>query len=314
MTTIQTNPQTRMSLAAITKGPVRAPSRIVIYGTEGIGKSTWASHAASVIWLPVEEGANALDVQRFPKVTTWGDLVTAIDTLTNDEHSFKTLVIDTLDALEPIVWARTVATRLNGDKRVNSIEDYGFAKGYIYALDYWGEVLQRLDTLRDKRGLDIILVAHAALVTIKSPDTEDWQRYDLKLHQKASAKVREWADHCLFATNQLGMSKLNQRMKVTSMGERVLHTVSAAGWAAKTRSNAPAELPLSYEAWVEATATPEGRDAILARLEVALLSVPEAKHAKVREAIAAALSGTDPVGRLRAVENKLAMTINKEAA
>jgi hypothetical protein len=247
-------------------------------------------------------------------VTSFVELVDAIGALTDDEHSFKTVVIDTLDALEPLVWARTVQTKLNGDKRVSSIEDYGFAKGYIYALDLWGELLGRLDILRERRGLDVILVAHAALVTIKSPDTEDWQRYDLKLHHKASAKVREWADHVLFATNQLGMSKLNQRTKVTSLGDRVLHTVSAAGWAAKTRSSAPAELPLSYEAWTEATVAPETQEAILGRLEVAINNAPEATHPKVRDAIAAALAGTDPLGRLRAVETRLALTINKEAA
>lgn len=306
--------RTRMSLAAITKGPVRAPQRVVIYGTEGIGKSTWASHAPGVIWLPIEEGANVLDVQRFPRAQSWADVVDALDVLANEEHSYKTLVIDTLDALEPIVWARTVATKLNGDKRVSSIEDYGYAKGYIFALDFWGELLRRLDVLRTSRGLDVILVAHAALVTIKSPDTEDWQRYDLKLHHKASACVREWADHVLFATNQLGLAKINQRTKVTSLGDRVLHTVSAAGWAAKTRSNAPAELPLSYAAWLEATAAPETQEALLGRIEAAIAATDVSKHAKIREAIAAALAGTDPLGRLRVLENRLSLTINKEAA
>lgn len=314
METSHTNPRARMSLAAVTKGPRRAPQRTVIYGTEGIGKSTWASHAPGVIWLPVEEGANALDVASFPRVLSWGDVIDALDVLTKEEHEYKTLVVDTLDALEPIVWARTCATRLNGEKRATSIEDYGFAKGYIYAVDLWSELLSRLDALRDQRGLDVILVAHAALITIKSPDTEDFQRYDLKLHHKASARVREWADHVVFATNQLGLAKVNQRMKVTSLGDRVLHTVSAAGWAAKTRSDAPAELPLSYDAWVEATSAPESREAVLARIETALSRTPKEKHAKVRDAIAAALAGTDPLGRLRAVENKLALTLNKETA
>lgn len=309
-----TNPAARMSLAAITRGPVRAPQRVVIYGTEKIGKSTWASHAPAAVWLPIEEGANALDVARFPRVLSWSDMIDALDALTNGEHSFKTAVLDTLDVLEPIVWKRTCATKPNGDKRVSSIEDYGYSKGYVYALDVWAELLARLDVLRDKRGMEIILVAHAALVTIKSPDTEDFQRFDLNLHHKASALIRGWADHVLFATTQIGLHKQNSRMKVTSLGERVLHTQRAPGWVAGTRSGAPAELPLSYEAWIEASSSVESKDALLARIEVAIGKVPTEKHAKVREAVAAALAGTDPVGRLRAVENKLAMTINKEAA
>ena len=78
-----------------------------------------------------------LDVARFPRVRTWGDLVDTLDVLETEPHEYKTAVIDTLDALEPIVWARTTATRLaDGGKRVTNIE-YGFAKGYIYALDLW---------------------------------------------------------------------------------------------------------------------------------------------------------------------------------
>lgn len=303
----------KTGLGSVTRGPVRAPQRVVIYGTEGIGKSTWASHAPGVIWLPTEEGSNALDVARFPRVQSWTDIVDALDSLASEAHEYKTLVIDTLDALEPFVWAKTCATRLNGDKRVHSIEDYGFAKGYIYALDLWGELLARLDTLRDKRGMEVILVAHAALITVKSPDTEDWQRYDLKLHHKASARVREWADHVLFATNQLGMAKINQRMKVTALGDRVLHTVAAPGWVAKTRSGATAELPLSYDAWIEASAG-ESKETILGRIEAALSRVDTRKHAAIRDAIAAALSGTDVIGRLRTVENKIALTLNKETA
>lgn len=307
-------PRPRMSLSAITKGPVQAPERVVMYGTEGIGKSTWASHASSPIFVQVEEGSNALDVERFPRVMTWGDIIDALSILLNETHSYRTVVIDTLDALETIVWQRTCATKLNDDKRANSIEDYGFAKGYIFALDIWNELLARLDMLRDQRGMSVILVAHAALVTVKSPDTEDFQRYDLKLHHKASSAVRQWSDHVLFATNQIGLSKVNRRAKVTSLGDRVLHTVSAPGWVAKTRSNAPAELPLSYEAWVEASPSVETQEAILGRIEVAIAHVPAEKHPAVRAAMAAALVASDPLGRLRAVEGKLAMTINKEAA
>jgi len=310
----KTNPRARMSLGAITKGPRRAPQRTVIYGKEKIGKSTWASHALAPIWLPLEEGANRLDVESFPRALSWSDVIDALDVLTTGEHSYKTLVVDTLDELERHVWKRTCATKLNGDKRASSIEDYGFHKGYIFALDIWSELCGRLDALRDQRGMDIILVAHAALVNVKSPDTEDYQRYDLNLNQKASALLRGWADHILFATTKIGIHKQNMRAKVSSLGERVIHTQGAPGWVAGTRSDAPAELPLSYEAWIEASSSIETRDTILARIEVALSSVPAEKHEKVRAAIAAAVAGTDAMGRLRAVENRLALTINKEAA
>jgi hypothetical protein len=311
----QTKQTRRMTLGAITKGPVRTPQRTVIYGTEGIGKSTWAASAPSPIFLPLEEGTNALDVARFPRVLTWADLLDALDELREADHGYRTVVVDTLDSLEPIVWKRTCETKLSGDKRVISIEDYGFAKGYIYALDLWRDLLTRLDTLRLARSMDVILVAHAALVTIKSPDTEDWQRYDLKLHQKASAAVREWADHVLFATTAVGMQKLNQRTKVTSLGERVLHTTNAAGWVAKTRSAAPAELPLSYDAWSEALATLDSVEALEAKIESLLPLIPSEKHATIRGFVEKAKRESNPGAALRIVANRVAATAApKEAA
>jgi hypothetical protein len=301
----------KMSLAAVTRGKVKRPQKVVLYGTEGVGKSTWAGDAPSPIFIPTEDGSDHLDVARFPRVETWGEMLDALDAL-RGEHAYRTAVIDTLDGLEAIVWARTTATKLNGDKRVSNIEDYGFAKGYIYALDVWRDFIARLDALVS-RGMSVVLLSHAALVTIKSPDTEDFQRYDLKIHHKASALVREWADHVLFATTDIGMAKINQRAKVTSLGDRVLHTTSSAAWVAKTRSAAPARLPLSWAEWVSALES-ESTDAVLARIESMLPHVHESKRAAVDAAIEKARASSDQLAALTTVANRISATISKEAA
>lgn len=310
------NPRPRIGLAAVTKGRVAAPPRVVLYGTEGVGKSTWAADAPTSIFLPVEEGTSHLDVARFPRIRSWGDLVDALDALTNDEHTYKTVVIDTLDALEPIVWDRTCSVRLSdGGKKVSSIEEYGFAKGYVYALELWREMTERLDTLRERKGMGVILIAHAALVTIKSPDTEDFARYDLKLHHKASALLREWSEHVLFASTEVALKKINQRTKIVGLGDRVLHTTSAAGWVAKSRANVPPTLPLSYEAWRDAVS---GRDVtvdtVMARIDAMLPNVPEAKLEAVAATIKKALASSDPIAALSSVANRLSVTVSKEAA
>lgn len=296
----------RMTLGAITRGRQRAPMRVVLYGTEGVGKSTWAGDAPSPIFLPVEEGSHHLEVARFPRPTTWGDVLDAVRVLADERHDFKTLVIDTLDALEPILWERVCATR-TGDsgKRVTSIEEYGFAKGYIYALDVWRELLERLDVLRIERGMNVIMIAHASLVTIKSPDTQDWQRHDLKLHHKSSALVREWAEHVLFATVEMATAKINNRTKVVAHGDRIVHTTSAAGWVAKTRSAAPPTLPLSWSAFADALDGSDSVDETLARLTGLLPSVPEDKRAAAEKAIADARASGDPVAALAKVENRI---------
>lgn len=304
----------RMTLGAVTKGPQRAPSRIVLYGTEGVGKSTWAADAPGAIFLPIEVGSLHLDTARFPRATSWGDVLDAIKVLETERHDYQTIVLDTLDALEPLVWERVCATRTtDSGKKVSSIEEYGFAKGYIYALDLWRELLARIDSLREKRGMSAILIAHAALVTVKSPDTEDFSRYDLKLHHKSSAVVREWSDHVLFATTEVALRKVNQRTKVVGLGERVLHTTSAPGWSAKTRSAAPPVLPLSYEAWAEAV---DGRtvtaDDVLARIAAMLPSVADDKRPLVDAAIVKARESSDPVAALSKIENRLNVTVTKE--
>jgi hypothetical protein len=301
----------RMTLASVTRGKVKRPQKIVLYGTEGVGKSTWAADAPGAIFLPTEDGSHHLDAARFPRAESWGDVLDALGALSG-EHDFKTLVIDTLDALEPIVWKRTTATKLNGDKRVESIEDYGFAKGYIFALDVWREMLARLDALV-ARGMSVVLISHAALATIKNPDAEDYQRYDLKLHHKASALVREWADHVLFATTDVGVKKINQRAKIVSLGERVIYTTSAPAWMAKTRSAAPERLPLSWAEW-EAALEGASPDPILARIAGMLPHIPSAKRAAVDAAVEKARTSTDPVAALTVVANKIAATIDKEAA
>lgn len=300
-----------MTLGAVTKGRVKSPLRVVLYGTEGVGKSTFASDAPSPIFLPFEDGSDHLDTARFPRATSYGDVIDAIRVLTEEAHDFKTLVIDTLDSLESIVWSRVTNTRANDSgKKVTSIEEYGFAKGYIYAVDVWRDLLAKLDELRVTRGINVVLIAHAALVTIKSPDTEDFQRFDLKLHHKSSALIREWSEHVLFATTEAATKKINNRTKVVGLGDRVLHTASAPGWVAKTRSSAPATLPLSWEAFVDAVeGNSESADELIARITEALERMPEAK--RVVASKAAADAGRD-VATLRKIENRINVTLAQE--
>lgn len=305
----------RMSLGAITKGRVRTPQRVVMYGTEGVGKSTWAADAPAPLFLPTEDGSEHLDVSRLPRARSWGDVVDALRVLRDEPHHFKTLVTDTLDSLEPLVWDRVCSVRMtDSGKRVTNIEEYGFARGYIYALDVWREFLDKLDDLVREREMNVILIAHSALVTIKSPDTEDFQRFDLKLHHKTSALVREWASHVLFATTETAMRKVNNRTKIVGLGDRVVHTANAPGWVAKTRSGAPPVLPLSWDAWVDALDGKSGSaDEVLARISEMLVRVPEPKRGVVEQAIASAKASADPLAALQKIENRLNVTLAASA-
>lgn len=307
-TTNGSGPGRRMSLDAVIRGRLSKPQRIVLYGVEGIGKSTFAADAPSPIFLCSESGTEHLDVARFPAPRTWGEALEAVDSL-QSEHSFRTIAIDTLDWLEPLCWAHTCATKKSGDKRVEHIEDYGYAKGYIHALDVWRSLLGKLDILRDRRGMNVILIAHSQVSTFKSPDTEDFSRYELKLHHKASSLIKEWADAVLFAMHETLTHKQNDRTKGISTGERLIYTRRTAAYDAKNRAGLPDSLPLSWEAFATALAgeTPETWKERISRL---LEGASEDLVSRVNAAVAKA---TDAPSLAR-IHNHLSVTRSKETA
>jgi hypothetical protein len=301
--------QRRMSLAAVTKGKVAKPERIVIYGTEGIGKSTFAACAPSPIFICSERGTEHLDVARFPAPKSWRDVIEAIDSLITEDHTYRTLAIDSLDWLEPMVWAQTCAVRTNDSgKRVTHVEEYGFGKGYEYALDTWRELLGKLDALSERRRMHVICIAHSHVSTFKSPDTEDFQRYELALNRKAAAVWKQWPDHVLFAAHEILTTKQDRRAKGVSTGQRFVYTTKTAAYDAKNRTDGgmPERLPLSWDAFTQALAG-ETADTWRGRIVELLAGASEDIKARVNAAVTKA---GDDVSALARIYNHLSVTVN----
>lgn len=244
-------PPSRMTLGAVRKGLRPAPDRILLVGTEGIGKSTFAADAPAPIFLAAEDGVRHLDVASFPEPHSFGEVLDAVRTLAAEPHEFRTLVVDTVDWIEPLIW-QDVCQR-NGWR---SIEDPGYGKGYAVALEDWRRFLAACDYLRTQRGMEIILLAHAAVKPFSNPAGQDYSRYECKLAKAAAALVREWCDANLFAVHEefVQEAKGLTRAKGVSTGRRVLKTVRTAAWDAKNRHGLPEELPLDYAAYAEARA------------------------------------------------------------
>jgi hypothetical protein len=236
-------PPSRMNLNAIVRGRQVRPLRVLLAGVEGVGKSTFAGDAPSPIFVGAEEGTDHLDVERFPSVETWQEILDAIHVLTTQPHSYKTLVMDTVDWAEPLLW-RFVAAR-DGEA---SIESYGYGKGYAAALDEWQFFTQRLDQLRRARSMHVILLAHSAIRSFKNPLGDDYDRYELKLNQKAAAWLKEWCDCSLFANFETFTEKDDKkRIRGLDTGARLIHTQRRAAWDAKNRYDLPESLPLSWQ-------------------------------------------------------------------
>lgn len=286
-TAVPSQSSSRMKLGAVSHGRLKRPLRVLLYGVEGVGKSTFAASAPSPVFLAAEEGTAQLDVARFPEPLSWTEAFEALSELTEGEHSFQTLVIDTLDWLEPLCW-QAVCERL----RLRSIEDAGYGRGYVAALEEWRTLLVRLDALRLKRGMHIVLLAHSAIRTFKNPEDADYDRYELKVHQKAAALLKEWSDAVLFARYETftHADEKTKRTRGVSTGARVLHTQHAAAWDAKNRFDLPPALPLEWQAFAEAVAAhrPAAPERLRERIAALLERADEPLRQKVSAAVQAA--------------------------
>jgi len=245
-------------LQQIHTGKRHSPPRLLIYGTEGIGKSTTAGQAPKPIFISTEDGLDQIDCDSFPLAETFDDVTNALGTLIHEEHGYQTIVIDSLDWLERLVW-----DALCEQYGVSSIEkvDGGYARGYTHALTHWRKVLNDLDTLRNRRGMCVIVLAHAKVEKFDDPEHTAYDRYSPRLHKHANALVTEWADAVLFATRKV-ITKTEDagfnRTRTTAAGlgrdggERILRCVGSPSCVAKNRYSLPAELPLSWAAVMDA--------------------------------------------------------------
>lgn len=233
-------------MSRIERGRRPMPRRVLVYGTHGIGKSTFGAMAEAPVFLQTEDGLADIDVDRFPLAADYADVVAALGELYSGDHGYRTVVLDSLDWLERLIHAKVCR-----DRGVQSIEDIGYGKGYVFALDPWREVLAGLDGLRSERGMQVILIAHAAIEKFANPETESYDRYAPRLNRHASALVQEWCDEVLFATYRVLTRKSDEgfnrkRVQGIGQGERVLKTTERPSHLAKSRLPLPDEIPLDY--------------------------------------------------------------------
>lgn len=233
-------------LQAVTRGRIARPRRIMLYGTRGIGKSTFAASAESPIFIPTEDGLSDIDTDRFPLATDYRAVIDAIGELYTQAHEYKTVVIDSMDWLEQLIHAETCRVH-----KKKTLEDFGFNKGYKLAIEPLRRVLSGLDALRAERGMTVILVAHTEIRKHEDPETSPYDRNEPRLHKYASALVQEWCDEVLFATHKVTAVKVDEsfgRSKYNGVSKegRILRTTERPSCDAKNRLGLPDEIPLDY--------------------------------------------------------------------
>ena len=236
-------------LKSIRKNEAIAAPRVVCYGVEGIGKSSFAAGATKPIFILTEDGLGSLKVDHFPMAQSFDDVMRAIDSLYTEKHDFETVVLDSLDWLEAIIQREIEAK--------HEAKDLAYGKGALIAAEKWREILEGFNALRNDKGMAVILIAHTTIKRFDSPETEPYDRYQPKLQERSNAVVREWCDALLFANYKtivknadVGFNKAVARG--ISTGERLLYTSEKPAYMAKNRYNLPESIPLSWNAFIEA--------------------------------------------------------------
>jgi hypothetical protein len=237
-------------LEKVKRGRQDRPRRTLLYGVHGVGKSTFASQFPSPIFLPIEDGVSDLDVASFPIPRTITDVYGSIIELTSVEHDFKTLVIDSADWLERLIWKKVCEI---GGKQC--ITDFDYGKGYGKAAEIFSELLASFDQVREV-GMNIILIAHADIKKFANPEGDSYDRYVPKMHETCGSRAMEWADEVLFATYKTYVRQTQEgfgqhRGIGVGQGERVIRTSERPSHMAKNRLGMPDELPLNYEVYAQ---------------------------------------------------------------
>ena len=241
-----------MNQLKIHTGKAGGALKVVVYGPEGIGKSTLAAHFPRPVFIDTEGSTRHMDVSRTDKPSSWTMLMEQVQYVRSDPGVCSTLVIDTADWAEQLCIASICA-----DKKLSGIEDMGYGKGYVYLAEEFGRLLNLLEEIVG-RGVHVVLTAHAMMRKFEQPDEMGaYDRWELKLQKKTSALVKEWSDLLLFAnykTLSVAADDKGKKFKAQG-GRRVIYTSHHPCWDAKNRLGLPEELPLDFSALAQYIST-----------------------------------------------------------
>jgi len=229
----------------ITRGPVKSAIKMLVYGPEGVGKTTFASKVPGAVFIDTEGSTRHMDVARFDPPKEFSDVFEILSYALGDSDGIRAVVIDTVDWLEKLIFNAVCV-----EKKIQNIEDIGYGKGYIYAKQKVQQLLEQLQLLVD-HGIHVVLVCHSMIRKFELPDEMgSYDRYMLKLNEKNVAPlVKEWVDLMLFVNyrTDIVVDSDGKTRKGKGGQKRVMYANHNACWDAKNRFGLPDEMPFEFD-------------------------------------------------------------------
>lgn len=221
------------------------PRRTLIYGVEGIGKSTIAAQWPGVVFLPTEDGLRNIDCQSFPAPKTFVEMMDLLQSIAKlSSIPFQTIAIDTVDGLNALIDADI--------RQGHNEKELSFGKDALLVADKWRELLNALEWFNTAKQVGVTLIGHAHVEKFADPCGDSYDRFAPRLPKHSSALVREWCDEVLFATYKVFRTEtdegFNRKRSIGVDGGRVLKTSEKPSHLAKNRLKLPDEIEMSYAA------------------------------------------------------------------
>ena len=226
----------------ITSGKVMRAQKVVIYGSEGIGKSTLASRFPNPLFIDTEGGTAHMDVRRIDKPGTWTELMDVLNEVAITPDVCGSLIIDTAD------WAEQLAVSYVCAKyKKAGIEDFGYGKGHTYLAEEFAPFFRALDRIVGA-GIHVVVTAHAKMRKFEQPDEMGaYDRWEMKLSKQVAPLFKEWCDMLLFLNYQTYVVTTENKSTKAQGGKRVMYTSHHPCWDAKNRHGLEEVLDLDYE-------------------------------------------------------------------
>lgn len=246
----------KLSLNDLRTSGRKLPTRVVMHGVDGVGKTSFAAHAPKPVFLMTrgETGLETLidsgqlpEVAHFPESQTWDELMAACDVLATEDHDYKTLVLDTGNGAERLCHEEVCRREYKDDWGAKGFTSY--QQGFEVSLADWRLFLSKLDAIREKRMMAIIVLCHTKIGTFKNPGAADYDRYEGKMHAKTWGLLKEWSDIVLFADYEVEVLQdkrpdANKKGKAVGGQTRLMHTERTAVYDAKNRHGLPEEIEM----------------------------------------------------------------------